>query len=85
MSTGIPNEAVHDERQLANDVTGKGHRGTGPTVVGLDEDTDFAYVIGQIRRTPRQFIVAGLRRTVGGPMFDLRQGSARRYRVAWPV
>ncbi len=46
LSLNIPIEALRDERGLAWDVSGKGHWGNGPTEVGLDEDSDFAYIIG---------------------------------------
>jgi predicted transport protein len=50
LSLNIPHEALHDERGLAWDVSGKGHWGNGPTEVGLDETSDFAYVMGLVRQ-----------------------------------
>lgn len=50
LSLNIPLESLHDERNLAWDVSGKGHWGNGPTEVGLDEDTDLAYVVGLVRQ-----------------------------------
>ena len=50
LSLNIPIEALHDERALAWDVRGKGHWGNGPTEVGLNEDDDFAYVMGLVRQ-----------------------------------
>lgn len=49
-SLNIPIEALHDERGLAWDVSGKGHCGSGPTEVGLAEDDDFTYVMGLVRQ-----------------------------------
>ncbi len=43
-------ESLHDERGLAWDVTGKGHWGNGNVEVGLDEESDFAYVMGLVRQ-----------------------------------
>lgn len=50
LSLNIPIEALHDERNLAWDVSGKGHWGNGPTEVGLDEDSDFSYILGLVRQ-----------------------------------
>ena len=50
LSLNIPIEALHDERGLAWDVSGKGHWGNGPTEVGLAEDDDFTYVMGLVRQ-----------------------------------
>lgn len=50
LSLNIPIEALHDERGLAWDVSGKGHWGNGPTEAGLAEDDDFAYVMGLVRQ-----------------------------------
>lgn len=50
LSLNIPSEALHDERNLAWDVSGKGHWGNGPTEVGLDEDSDLGYIVGLIRQ-----------------------------------
>ena len=50
LSLVIPIEHLHDERGLAWDVSGKGHWGNGPTEVPLNEESDFAYVMGLIRQ-----------------------------------
>ncbi|MGY4644459.1 GmrSD restriction endonuclease domain-containing protein [Cellulomonas sp. URHB0016] len=50
LSLNIPLEALHDERGEAWDVSNKGHWGNGPTEVALNEDSDFAYVIGLVRQ-----------------------------------
>jgi uncharacterized protein with ParB-like and HNH nuclease domain/predicted transport protein len=50
LSLNIPIEALHDERELAWDVSGKGHWGNGPTEVELNEQSDFAYVMGLVRQ-----------------------------------
>ena len=50
LSLNIPLEALHDERNLAWDVSDKGHWGNGPTEVGLDEATDLGYIIGLVRQ-----------------------------------
>lgn len=50
LTLNIPLEALHDERNLAWDVSGKGHWGNGPTELALDEDSDLGYVIGLIRQ-----------------------------------
>lgn len=50
LSLNIPLEALRDERGLAWDVSDKGHWGNGPTEVGLDEKSDFAYVMGLVRQ-----------------------------------
>jgi uncharacterized protein with ParB-like and HNH nuclease domain/predicted transport protein len=50
LSLNIPIEALRDERDIAWDVSGKGHWGNGSTEVGLDEDSDLAYIIGLIRQ-----------------------------------
>ncbi|WP_448059639.1 GmrSD restriction endonuclease domain-containing protein [Cellulomonas hominis] len=50
LSLNIPLEALHDERDEAWDVSDKGHWGNGPTGVALNEDSDFAYVIGLVRQ-----------------------------------
>jgi predicted transport protein len=46
----LPFETLHDERKLAWDVTGRGHRGNGNVEVALDEASDFPYVMGLVRR-----------------------------------
>ena len=50
LSLNLPFEALHDERHLAWDVTGRGHWGNGNVEVGLDEHTDFTYVMGLVRQ-----------------------------------
>lgn len=50
LNLNIPLEALHDERNLAWDVSSKGHWGNGPTEVGLDEDSDFTYVVSLARQ-----------------------------------
>jgi uncharacterized protein with ParB-like and HNH nuclease domain/predicted transport protein len=50
LSLNLPFEALHDERRLAWDVTGKGHWGNGNIEVALDESSDFAYVMGLVRQ-----------------------------------
>ena len=50
LSLNLPFEALHDERGLAVDVTNKGRWGNGPTEVTLNEESDFAYVIGLVRQ-----------------------------------
>ncbi|MDQ1700093.1 MAG: hypothetical protein QOG34_1956, partial [Frankiaceae bacterium] len=50
LNLNIPLEALNDERGLAWDVSTKGHWGNGPTEVGLDEDSDFNYVMGLVRQ-----------------------------------
>lgn len=50
LSLNIPIEALHDERHLAWDVSGKGHWGNGPTEVALTEDSDLSYIIGLVRQ-----------------------------------
>lgn len=50
LSLNIPIESLHDEHQLAWDVSDRGHWGNGPTEVGLDEKSDFAYVMGLVRQ-----------------------------------
>lgn len=50
LSLNLPFEALHDERGLAWDVTGKGHWGNGNVEVALDESSDFAYVMGLVRQ-----------------------------------
>ncbi|MFF0544363.1 DUF262 domain-containing protein [Nocardia thailandica] len=50
LSLNIPIEALHDERGLAWDVSGKGHWGNGPTEVGLDEGSDLGYIVGLVRQ-----------------------------------
>jgi len=50
LSLNIPLEALHDERGLAWDVSGKGHWGNGPTEVALNEDSDVGYIIGLVRQ-----------------------------------
>ncbi len=50
LSLSIPIEALNDERDLAYDVSGKGHWGNGPTEVTLDEGSDFMYVMGLVRQ-----------------------------------
>lgn len=50
LSLNLPLDALHDERALAVDVSGKGHWGNGPTEVGLKESSDLGYVIGLVRQ-----------------------------------
>ena len=50
LSLNLPFEALHDERHLAWDVTGRGHWGNGNVEVGLDESSDFTYVMGLVRQ-----------------------------------
>ncbi|MGA4508621.1 GmrSD restriction endonuclease domain-containing protein [Propionibacteriaceae bacterium G1746] len=50
LSLNIPLEVLHDERNLAWDVSGKGHWGNGPTEVALDEDSDLSYILGLVRQ-----------------------------------
>jgi uncharacterized protein with ParB-like and HNH nuclease domain/predicted transport protein len=50
LSLNLPFEALHDERKMAWDVTGRGHWGNGNVEVGLDETTDFTYVMGLVRQ-----------------------------------
>lgn len=50
LSLNLPFEALHDERKLAWDVTGRGHWGNGNVEVGLDESSDFTYLIGLVRQ-----------------------------------
>ena len=50
LSLNLPFEVLHDERNLAWDVTGRGHWGNGNTEVGLDENSDFTYVMGLVRQ-----------------------------------
>jgi uncharacterized protein with ParB-like and HNH nuclease domain/predicted transport protein len=50
LSLNLPFEALHDDRNLAWDVTGKGHWGNGSVEVGLDENSDFPYVMGLVRQ-----------------------------------
>ncbi|MEU9510692.1 DUF262 and DUF1524 domain-containing protein [Micromonospora sp. NPDC048170] len=50
LSLNLPFESLHDERGLAWDVTGRGHWGNGNVEVGLDENSDFTYVMGLVRQ-----------------------------------
>jgi predicted transport protein len=50
LSLNIPIEALHDERGLAWDVSGKGHWGNGPTEVALTEESDLGYIVGLVRQ-----------------------------------
>ena len=50
LSLNIPYEVLRDERGLAWDVNGRGHWGNGDTEVGLNEDSDFTYVMGLVRQ-----------------------------------
>jgi uncharacterized protein with ParB-like and HNH nuclease domain/predicted transport protein len=50
LTLNIPLENLRDERGLAYDVSGKGHWGNGPTEVALNEESDFAYVMGLVRQ-----------------------------------
>jgi uncharacterized protein with ParB-like and HNH nuclease domain/predicted transport protein len=50
LSLNIPLEVLRDERGLAWDVSGRGHWGNGDTEVGLNEDSDFTYVMGLVRQ-----------------------------------
>ena len=49
-SLNLPFEALHDEHTLAWDVTGRGHWGNGNVEVGLDENSDFTYIMGLVRQ-----------------------------------
>ncbi|MDR0481720.1 MAG: DUF262 and DUF1524 domain-containing protein [Cellulomonadaceae bacterium] len=46
----LPFNALDDKRRLAEDLTGKGVWGNGDAVVGLDESSDFTYVMGLVRQ-----------------------------------
>lgn len=50
LSLSIPIESLRDERGIAYDVSGKGHWGNGTTEVTLNEESDFAYVMGLVRQ-----------------------------------
>lgn len=50
LSLNLPIEALHDERSLAWDVSGKGHWGNGATETELNEESDFNYVMGLVRQ-----------------------------------
>jgi len=50
LSLNIPFESLHDERQIAVDVSNVGHLGNGDTEVGLDAQSDFTYVMGLVRQ-----------------------------------
>lgn len=50
LSLNIPIEVLHDERGLAWDVNERGHWGNGTTEVGLDESSDFTYILGLVRQ-----------------------------------
>lgn len=50
LSLNIPIEALRDEREVAWDVSGKGHWGNGATEVGLTEESDFSYIMGLVRQ-----------------------------------
>ncbi|WP_156252436.1 DUF262 and DUF1524 domain-containing protein [Pseudactinotalea terrae] len=50
LSLNIPIESLNDERELAWDVSRKGHWGNGPTEVGLDEASDLGYILGLARQ-----------------------------------
>ncbi|TFD47154.1 DUF262 domain-containing protein [Cryobacterium sp. TMT1-2-1] len=50
LSLAIPLESLSDDRGLAYDVRGKGHWGNGPSEVTLNEESDFAYVMGLVRQ-----------------------------------
>ncbi|MGI8684548.1 MAG: DUF5655 domain-containing protein [Acidimicrobiales bacterium] len=50
LSLNLPFEVLHDERKQAWDVTGRGHWGNGNIEVGLDESTDFNYIMGLVRQ-----------------------------------
>lgn len=50
LSLNIPIEALNDDRRMSWDVSSKGHWGNGSTEVGLDESSDFAYVLGLVRQ-----------------------------------
>ncbi len=58
LSLNLPFEALHDERKVAWDVTGRGHWGNGNVEVGLDEASDFPYVMGLVRQA-YEFQIAG--------------------------
>jgi len=51
LTLNLPFGAIHDDRHLASDVTGKGQWGNGDVQVGLDEMSDFAYVMGLVRQS----------------------------------
>ena len=50
LSLNLPLEVLHDERQLAWDVSGKGHWGNGDDRGGPHEESDFTYVMGLVRQ-----------------------------------
>ena len=50
LSLNMPYEALHDERGVGVDVTGKHRWGNGSVEVPFDENSDFAYVIGLVRQ-----------------------------------
>lgn len=50
LSLNMPVQSLHDERGIAEDVTGKGHWGNGNIELTLDESSDFAYVMGLVRQ-----------------------------------
>ncbi|MCX8564019.1 DUF262 and DUF1524 domain-containing protein [Mycolicibacterium mucogenicum] len=50
LNLNIPIDSLCDERGIAEDVSRKGHWGNGSTEVVLDEDGDFAYVMGLVRQ-----------------------------------
>jgi len=57
LSLNLPFEALHDERNQAWDVTGRGHWGNGNVEVGLDETSDLTYVMGLVRQAYEYQIV----------------------------
>jgi uncharacterized protein with ParB-like and HNH nuclease domain/predicted transport protein len=50
LSLNLPFSSLHDERGLASDATGKGHWGNGDAEIGLEEASDFTYVMGLVRQ-----------------------------------
>ena len=50
LTLNLPIESLRDERGIAWDVSSKGHWGNGTTEVGLNEESDFTYVMGLVRQ-----------------------------------
>lgn len=46
----IPINALRDERGMARDISAVGHWGVGDTQVSMNDESDFAYVMGLIRQ-----------------------------------
>jgi hypothetical protein len=61
LSLVIQIEVLRDERGLAYNVSDKGHWGNGPTEVTLNEDSDFAYIMG-LARQAYEYQMGGERR-----------------------